>query len=264
MKGKISSINRKGVLIHTYTSPEDGAFVNSHIIETKNRLVIIDTQFLRPYAKEVVDYVAGIGKIIERIIITHSHPDHWFGLEYFEKIPVYSLSETKNEIDILGDDMIKIYHSIFKDSITDKKILPGKEINEGEIIIDGLKYELEKIKAAEAGVQLLIKFPELGIIGAQDITINKVHLFIGQNAIDGWIKVLNTLKEKKGYNIILVGHGENSDMKVLDNDIEYLKDARKILASVKNGKELKEQLIKKYPDYRADFLIDVSSSYLFK
>lgn len=37
--------NFKNFSVHLYTAPEKGYLVNSHIIETKNNLVIVDTQF---------------------------------------------------------------------------------------------------------------------------------------------------------------------------------------------------------------------------
>ncbi len=40
--------------IHTFTAPEDGWRVTSHIIELPSQLLIIDAQYRLPYAREVV------------------------------------------------------------------------------------------------------------------------------------------------------------------------------------------------------------------
>lgn len=263
MNGKISLIERKGVKIHTYTSPEYGLLVNTHIIETGNRLVIVDTQLLRPHAKEVKEYAESLGKPVDRIIITHSHPDHWFGLEYFEGLPVYSLLETKKEIEKDGEMYIKAEQAVFGEAITTRVILPGNEIALGEETIDGLEYEFEKIDDAEAGVQMLIKLPELAAMIVQDIAFNKVHLFMGQNAFDNWVRVLRRLKRLAEYDTILIGHGENSGRSVFDQTISYLEYAKRIFESVDNGNELKRELIKKYPEHRAPVILDISNLYLF-
>lgn len=263
MNGKISVIERKGVKIHTYTSPEYGLLVNTHIIETGNRLVIVDTQLLRPHAKEVKEYAESLGKPVDRVIITHSHPDHWFGLEYFEGLPVYSLEETKREIEKFGGMYIKAEQAVFGNDVTTRVILPENDIAGCEDIIDGLEYEFEKINDAEAGVQLLIKLPELAAMIVQDLAFNKVHLFIGQNALDNWIRVLGHLKGLAGYDTILIGHGENGDRSVFDQTISYLEYAKKIFESVDNGNDLKRQLIKRYPEYRAPAILDISNLYLY-
>jgi glyoxylase-like metal-dependent hydrolase (beta-lactamase superfamily II) len=85
--GKVTVIKRDKATIHSYMAPEDSALVTSQIIETKNNLVVVDAQFLRPYAKDLYNYIKSLNKPVERIVITHSHPDHWFGLEYFQDFP---------------------------------------------------------------------------------------------------------------------------------------------------------------------------------
>src|ERR1019366_3478040 len=70
------------VRIHTFVS--SFAYSNianaTHIIETKNQLVLVDGQFLVPYARAFRDYADSLGKPIERLYLSHRHPDHWFGL----------------------------------------------------------------------------------------------------------------------------------------------------------------------------------------
>ena len=42
--------------IHTFTGPEDGWLVNSHIIEFPSQLFVIDAQYTLPFAREVAGY----------------------------------------------------------------------------------------------------------------------------------------------------------------------------------------------------------------
>ncbi len=264
MNGKISVIERKGIKIHTYTSSQDGIFVNSQVIETGKRLVMVDTQLLRQHAKELKEYVERLGKPIDRVIITHSHPDHWFGLEYFEESSIYSLSETRKEIQKFGQTYIQAEKGFFGDAVTTRVILPEHEIKDGVEFIEGLRYEFEKVDDAEAGVQLLIKLPGLAAMIVQDIASNNVHLFIGEKAFDSWISVLKDMKNRKGYDTILVGHGENSDRSIFDKNIAYLEYAKKTFEAVDNGNDLKQQLIKKFPGFGAQVILDISNSFLYK
>ena len=83
--------NFKNFSVHTYTSPETGYQVNTQIIETEKHLVIIDTQFLIKSAEEVFNFAKKIGKPIARVIVTHAHPDHWFGNSIFAGYDIYAL-----------------------------------------------------------------------------------------------------------------------------------------------------------------------------
>ena len=70
------------VRIHTFVS--SFAYNNianaTHIIESRNRLVLVDGQFLAPYAQKFRSYADGLGKPIDRVYLSHRHPDHWFGV----------------------------------------------------------------------------------------------------------------------------------------------------------------------------------------
>jgi len=263
--GTITILKKGPVTIHSYMSPLDSALVNSHVIETKNKLIIVDAQFVRPYAKELRGYVDRLNKPIDRMIVSHNHPDHWFGLEYFTDVPIYSLQETKDLIEKTGDFFIKMNRERMGELVTEKKVVPSMTIREGKEVIDGLEYEYEKVLNAEAEVQLLIKLPEPGTLLAQDLVYNNVHLVIvGKDAINGWRQVLKRLQGMKGYDTILAGHGEPTNPAVYGKLSQYLEDAGAILATSKTGDEYKRRLLEKYPSYRAPFAIDISISRLFR
>jgi hypothetical protein len=53
MTGTWTISRRPPISIDTFTSPEDGWMVNSHIIEFPSQLFVVDAQYTLPYAKEV-------------------------------------------------------------------------------------------------------------------------------------------------------------------------------------------------------------------
>ena len=82
------------VRIHSFISSfTDNNIANAtHIIESANKLVLIDGQFLAPYAAKFRQYADSLGKPIDRLFLSHRHPDHWFGLgPAFSDVPVYAL-----------------------------------------------------------------------------------------------------------------------------------------------------------------------------
>lgn len=261
MKGTVEVIKQGNVTIHSYMSPAEGLRATSQIIETKNKLVIIDVQYFRAYAEEVLAYSKSLGKPVDRVIVSHSHPDHWLGLEYFTGYPIYALEETKAEIDGGGDMIIGLVQSVYGEMVADKKVVPGQVISEGAVSIDGLEYQFEKVLDAEAGVQLLIKIPAVKTLVCQDIVYNDTHLFIGQKEFEKWGETLNYLKSLKGYEIVLSGHGPATDVKIFDELIEYLTHVEKVFAATDNGEDLKQGIIEKYPEYHGEALIDISNMY---
>jgi hypothetical protein len=46
--------------------------------------------------------------------------------------------------------------------------------------------------------------------------------------------------------------------------IEYITTAKEIYNRVDNGKELKKQLVAKYPERKIPFMLDISNKFLYK
>ncbi len=132
------------------------------------------------------------------------------------------------------------------------------------MIIDGIRYEFERFVDGEAGEQLIAKLPDQQVMIVQDLGFNDSHLFLGNNTFASWISILEKLKAVKGYDAILVGHGEPTTMQVFANNIEYLQSAAAIYPTVDNGADFKQKLMERYPTLGGDRLLDISNRFLFK
>lgn len=260
--GVVTVIPRENLRIHTYEAPETAVFVTSHIIETENRLIVVDTQFLRPHAEEFRRYADSLNKPIDRVIVTHSHPDHWFGCEYFRDVPIYALAEVADGIAGGGEAMIRAYAPIFSDAITETVTAPGHIIRPGTGTVDGVTLVYEKADGAEAGVNLVIDLPDHRVLIAQDLVYNRVHVFLQQKDMGPWLAHLRRYLEKE-YDFVLSGHGLPANMQVLADMAGYLEAAQSALAVSGDVPTLKQHLVGKYPLYRGEYILDISGRYLY-
>lgn len=263
MKGTVTVVPLGDVKIHSYTAPAQSAFVTSQIIETPNKVIIVDAQFVRPFAREVKRYVKWIGKPVERVIVSHAHPDHYFGLEFFTEYPIYAAKPVITGIDKYADVIIKARKKKMGELITSTKVVANKVLKEGTIVIDGLKLSISSVKSAESGHQTLITLPEYNVLIAQDFVYNMVHLFTAERQFDIWISALEMIAGKK-YKKVFVGHGLPADHNVIAANIDYLKRAKKIYKASKNGKDFQAAIIAAFPSYKSKMIVGLSASYLFK
>jgi hypothetical protein len=51
MFGKLTVTQSGSVKVHTYTAPEEGWLVNSHLIELPSQLLAVDAQYVLPMPK---------------------------------------------------------------------------------------------------------------------------------------------------------------------------------------------------------------------
>lgn len=272
--GTVTTNTFSNFSIHTYTSPELGGLVNSQIIETSNHLVLVDTQYLLPFAAELKDYLSDLKKPVERIIISHSHPDHWFGNECFKDQKIFALQEVRSILEQAGDAMIENYQFMNeKDSLVPTaKTLPNFTLDEGLFTLDGVEFSVVKFTDSEDGIIAGIEIPKENILIAQDLVYDFTHAFTAElaSAENKWIEVLKNV-QAKNYSLILGGHGTPSEGDILTPAIAYLQDATTAIQKALkegNNKESKTQIysgimLEKYPEFKAQILVHMCSNYMF-
>ncbi len=252
-----------GVKVHTMTAPET-VFANStHLIETPNSLVAIDTQFLLPNALDMRAYATEIGKPINRVFITHEHPDHFLGSEAFNDLPVFALQEVSDKIRDNGDAEVAEKQGQFgTEAIASTYVVP-QAVEPGNIDIDGITFQLENVLDAEAESQLVIKLPDHGVIAAGDIVYSGVHLILAGQP-DTWTTALEGLAATSDqFPIVLPGHGVPADASVYDTNIAWLAKASELIGSVDNGDDFRQGLIDAFPDLGMAAAIDFVLPFLF-
>jgi len=255
------------VRIHTViASFVDNNIANAtHIIESEHALVLIDSQFLRFYATKFREYADSLGKPIERLYLSHRHPDHWFGLgTAFSDLPttsIYALAETLDFIRDHGKDSLGDHTGKLGDQAPDKIVVPGSIARPGVDTIDGVTYVIGRVTDTEIDFHLTIHLPENGVCILQDLTYSGTHLYLTKD-MDRWIRVLATLL-RSDYEIFLAGHGLPANKDEVARNIEYLAAAKQALDSGLTNDAFKGYLLARYPERKCPGIFDIYLPRLF-
>lgn len=263
---------RPDVTIHTVQAPEDGELVNAHVVESANSLLLVDTLQLKPHAEEFKQYVRSLEKPVSRVIVSHYHPDHWFGAASFAEYPLYALGEVIDRIDEMADFVLGYHRQVHGEKaaelIPSEKVTPNLVLEEGAFDFDGIPLVFIRVPDTEAPVNLIIELPEQKILIAQDLVYNKAYPYFGEKTaggdycFDAWIAVLNGFTEK-GYDLILPGHGDPTDLTIIPEMIGYLEFAKEAVLSGLKQDDLTAAITKKYPDYRLPLTLVMTNYMLF-
>ncbi|MFD5078325.1 MBL fold metallo-hydrolase [Streptomyces sp. NPDC058371] len=251
------------VRIHTFVSSfMYGNIANAtHVIETRNQLVLVDGQFLAPYARAFRNYADSLGKPIERLYLSHRHPDHWFGLgTAFSDIPVYALSETMNFIQDHGEESINDHWKL-GDLAPDHIVVPKQVVGPGEETIDGVRYVFDRVVDTEIDYDLTIKLPELGVYFAQDLIYSGTHLYLTKH-MGHWTRVLQEMLTSD-YELFMPGHGLPADKNEVARNIEYLSAARQAIGDGLTGDAFKNFMLQRYPERQCQGIFDIYMPRLF-
>jgi glyoxylase-like metal-dependent hydrolase (beta-lactamase superfamily II) len=154
--------------IHTFTAPEDGWLVTSHIIELPTQLFVVDAQYRRSYARQVVRYASELRKPLSRLYVTHYHPDHLLGAVEFAT-PVFALHGVAEKIDAVGDRVAREEHEKVGDDIPKTARQVDRRIDEGDEIVDGVRIVHRHLHRAETDDALVTALPDARALIVQDL-----------------------------------------------------------------------------------------------
>jgi glyoxylase-like metal-dependent hydrolase (beta-lactamase superfamily II) len=240
--------------VHTYTAPESSFLVNSHIVEGDTKLVVFDGQFFQADAAELAGYLERLGKPVERVILSHPHPDHYSGLQTLmtalPDVPVYALAQVKAHVEARGEHVLAARRELFGDAIADRVPEIQGTLPPGEHTIDGVHYVFEHLADAEAEHQLLVELPELGVMAPFDLVSRaEHHLFTVRPAFDSWIDHLRGLErraQRSGH--LLLGHGPPAGPAAIEASIVYLQEAKRIFGRTDDPAHYASLLEQRFPE----------------
>ena len=279
--------------IHTLVEPLLGNA--THILEFADELVLVDAQFFVEAAKEYRRYADSLDKPICFLVISHDHPDHYFGLAAaFTDVPVRALACTIKEMKEDGAKVLAAEKKIFPDlsgpqAIPDQLLYPVSVLRPGGYNFNGLAVYFKEITGGEDELQLLIDIPQLGVIIVQDLAYHGYHPYLFGSVKDPkkwspwpWIKILYSLIQL-GRTSVFVGHGaplvegglpppgatvesrvigtgNNPCIRasnIFNRNIRYLSTAWVALNHVKTAEEYKCWMLDIYPELKGIGLIDL-------
>jgi len=251
------------VRIHTFVASfaADNIANATHIIESGGGLVLVDAQFLAPYARQFRDYADSLGKPIERLYVSHRHPDHWFGLgTAFGDVPIYALPETAGFIKEHGEDS-RNDHWKLGGLAPAGVVVPQELVKPGETIIGGVTYLFEEVTDTEIDSMLTIKLPELGVQFVQDLIYSGTHLYLTSH-LRHWSRVLQDML-LSDYELFMPGHGLPADKNEVARNIEYLAAAGEAIADGLTNEAFKDFMLHRYPERRCPGIFDIYLPRLF-
>lgn len=260
----IITVRRRGpVKIHSFISAytEDNIANATHIIESESKLVLIDGQFLVPYALKFRAYADSLGKPIDRLYLSHRHPDHWFGLQpAFSDVPVHALSETIDFLKSSGQESINDHWKMGTLAPT-SVLIPTQAVSDGEETIDGVRYVFETVVDTEIDFLLAIALPDLGVYIAQDLLYSGTHLYLTQS-MSHWIAVLQGLL-LRDVDLFLAGHGVPADRDEVVRNIAYLSVAMAAVGRGLADDGFKRFMLEQYPERKCPAIFNIYMPRLF-
>jgi cyclase len=264
-----------------------GAISNAGIIDLGDRTLIFDT-FETPIAAEDLRVASDslTGRPATWVVISHSHPDHWFGNQVFPKETIIIASqgtsdgmhefideveEEKKDPSDLEDELHSLKgqlalesdlrkREVIKSSIARWEFylesLPNLNLRVpdqtfiGKIELHGSKRSVELIDAGPAHTSgdsyLCIPSENIAFIG--DIGFFNEQPYMADSNPEGWKSMLKVLKNSE-YKTYIPGHGPAGTKKDLTLIHKYIKMLETMVSkAINQGKTVDDFLSQELPE----------------
>lgn len=224
-------------------SVENRGFIsNAYAVLTKEGWVVIDALSTPELSKEFIQRLQKVKKLpVRYIIVTHYHPDHYFGTKTYRDIgakliahkkilEMYDSGELNSYINTIKERFPKLYDSVVV-------VKPDLVVDTETILKVGQKtFLIRAVAPAHTNNDIVIYMPEDKILFAGDLVYEKRIPFMGDAGANSknWEKVLKKLKSLDAQ-VILGGHNMPMDKSAIDYTLGYITYLRE------NIKKLKEK-----------------------
>ena len=233
--------------------------------------VLTDPGLTEDQARVLGDWVAGQGRNVTDIFITHGHGDHWFAAGLLAERFGARVVATASAIAQMHGNVAtrpllwdKLYPGLIPPSPVTAVTVPDNRFS-----LEGHDMVMIDVGHGDADDNSVLHVPDLGLVVAGDVIYNGVHMYLGQSAVGGfgpWRDAIDKV-EALGPSHIVCGHQDkrlDDDAKrAIEQTRQYLDDAAELLRTENTAVGYFNAKIERYPDHLGRLILWVTARALY-
>jgi glyoxylase-like metal-dependent hydrolase (beta-lactamase superfamily II) len=220
--------------------------------------VLTDPGMTRDQARALGDWVAGKGRNLTDIFVTHAHGDHWFAAGLLAErfgARVVATAGTIAQMHANAANRPFLWDKVYPGMIPPSPVT-AVTVPDNRFTLEGHDLVMVEVGFTDSADTSVLHIPDLELIVAGDVIYNGVHMFLGASVFVGgfgpWREAIDKVEALNPRRIV-AGHQN----KQLDDDAKrtisetrhYLDDADELLRTQNTAVEFFNAKIARYPNY---------------
>jgi len=186
--------------------------VSSVLVTGKNDAILIDAQFGKSQAEEIVKKIKARGKTLTTIYISHGDPDYYFGLDTiktaFPNAKVFATPQTVAHIQETVESKKTYWNPILAADAPTNTIIPNA-LTGDSLYLEGKQLKIIDLKGNQPD-RSVVWIPSIkAIVGGVVLDGNNMHIWMADTQTpkshSDWLITLKTIEKLKP-KIIIPGH----------------------------------------------------------
>lgn len=219
------------------SAENQGYMSNAGFVVTDAGVIVFDTLGTPALAKKLVAVIAKIStQPIKRVIVSHYHADHMYGLQVFKALGAEIWAHTAGQEYLASDEAqlrLKQRREILKPWVDNHtRLLPADKWLDGDSNFEmgGVHFELRHVGPAHTTEDMALFVKEDSVLYSGDLVFKGRVPFVGDADSRLWLEALDKLIAFKPA-FMIPGHGAASSTPVADLSLtrDYLNYVRKTM-----------------------------------
>ena len=260
--------------VKVFYAPESGFSVASVILYGKEKCMLIDTQWTRSNAYRVCAEICELGRDLETIFVTHSHPDHYFGTGYIaEQFPGVKCYAPQQTVDFYNTQFFdKIDHwteVIGKHNVCTKTVELMPLPADNKLWLEGEEIVIYPDQMGDVKYNSLVWIPSIKTVYGSDILFNESHPFtceVTKAERKLWMADIDLIESLKP-ECIIPGHAKPGmlwDESCLKFMRAYLIATEEVLEATKTAEQFFTEMCRRFPTANLVMLSNEMNANVFK
>jgi glyoxylase-like metal-dependent hydrolase (beta-lactamase superfamily II) len=251
--------------------PKGGSPVASTLVWGSRNAVLTDPGFTAGQARALGDWVAGKGRNLTDIFITHGHGDHWFAAGLLAErfgARVVATAGTIAQMNVSVAARPFLWHRVYPG-------IPPSPVT--AVPVGGDRFRLEghdlvvvEVGHADTDDNSVLYVPDLGLVVAGDVIYNGAHLYLGESVLVGglepWRAAIDQVEALRPRHIV-AGHQDkqrdDDAARTIAETRQYLDDADELFETVSTAVGFFDAKIARYPDFLARTVLWAGASAVY-
>ena len=215
------------------SSENQGFMSNAGFVVTRDGVVVFDALASPPLAEKLVSLIRKITRQpIKRVIVSHYHADHFYGLQVFKKLGAeiwaHRLAEGATRSEGAAERLAQRKEALFPWVDDTTQLLEADRFLEGDTDFEmgGLHFALRYVGPAHSSEDMAMLVKEDRVLYAGDLVFRGRIPFVGDADSRAWIAALDKLIALNP-KVLVPGHGALS--RAPHTDLVFTRDYLKFL-----------------------------------
>ncbi|MBP2706133.1 MBL fold metallo-hydrolase [Microbispora sp. RL4-1S] len=230
----------------------------STLIYGERDAILVDPLMTVEESRALATWVAGTGKNVTAVFVTHAHGDHFFGAPaVLERFPDAELVATPGVVAHMDAQWNSrwfggFWNPRFPGQISG--VRPAvRPLSDGVLELEGERLRAIELGHADTDGSSALHVPSIGLVVAGDAVYGDVHLYLaesGGNGRQAWLDALDVVEALRP-GAVVAGHKRDGDPDSpgdIDRTRRYIHDFAAAAEQAGSHSDLYEAMVALYPD----------------